>query len=212
MISNENFYVVTGWMRELGLKGNELNVYAIIYGFSQVQDNEFTASIKYLEEWLGCSKPTIIDTLKKLIDKGLIIKEEVYINNIKFCKYSASKGVLNNLTGGKEILPNNIYINNNNINNNTLNTIGLKNLTTGKENKKFEKPTSQEVEDYAKSIDFEIDGEYFVNYYDAIGWVVGKKPMKDWKAVVRTWKARRKEEDKPKQKKQVLERFNPNDL
>lgn len=34
-VKPENFYVVQGWMiSELKLKGNELNVYAIIFGFS----------------------------------------------------------------------------------------------------------------------------------------------------------------------------------
>ena len=26
-----------------------------------------------------------------------------------------------------------------------------------------------------------------MDFYDANGWKVGKKPMKDWKAAVRTW-------------------------
>ena len=27
----------------------------------------------------------------------------------------------------------------------------------------------------------------FLNYYESNGWKVGKNPMKDWKAAVRTW-------------------------
>lgn len=28
----------------------------------------------------------------------------------------------------------------------------------------------------------------FMDYHDSKGWVVGRAPMKDWKAAVRTWK------------------------
>ena len=36
MVNPNNFYTVQGWMvTELGLRGNELAAYAIIYGFSQ---------------------------------------------------------------------------------------------------------------------------------------------------------------------------------
>jgi hypothetical protein len=55
----------------------------------------------------------------------------------------------------------------------------------------FTKPTPTEVTDYAKSIGYGLDGEYFCSVNDSKGWLVGKTktPMKDWRAVVRTWKA-----------------------
>jgi hypothetical protein len=52
----------------------------------------------------------------------------------------------------------------------------------------FKKPTPEEVTSYAKSLGFEIDGERFCAYYGSKGWVVGKSPMKDWRAAVVTWK------------------------
>ena len=55
-------------------------------------------------------------------------------------------------------------------------------------NKIFIKPTRQEVTNYAESIDFKLDGTYWVDHYEANGWMVGKNKMKDWKAAVRTWK------------------------
>lgn len=55
---------------------------------------------------------------------------------------------------------------------------------------KFKKPTPREVEAYAETIDFHIDGHAFSDFYDAKGWLVGKTPMKDWKAAVRNWKRR----------------------
>lgn len=50
------------------------------------------------------------------------------------------------------------------------------------------RPTAQEVEQYAISIGLKLSGEYFVDFYTSKGWCVGKSPMKDWKACVRTWK------------------------
>ncbi len=54
--------------------------------------------------------------------------------------------------------------------------------------KRFVKPLPQEVEDYAATIDYTIDGEAFCDHYQSKGWCVGKSPMRDWKAAVRTWK------------------------
>ena len=55
---------------------------------------------------------------------------------------------------------------------------------------KFQKPTAQDVTEYAEGIGFELDGRRFVDFYESKGWMVGKNKMKDWKAAVRTWKQR----------------------
>lgn len=133
IVKDENFYTVQGWMRNrLGLRGSALDIYAIIYGFSQVSHQEFTASINYLCEWLGVSRPTVINTLKDLVDNGYLTKESTEVNGIIYNRYTAivpdftgGKEILlpqlKNFTGGsKEILPNNI---NNNIDNNPLPTV-----------------------------------------------------------------------------------------
>jgi hypothetical protein len=53
---------------------------------------------------------------------------------------------------------------------------------------KFQKPTPQEATAYADSIGFRLDGEKFCAFYESKGWLVGKSPMKDWRAAVVTWK------------------------
>jgi hypothetical protein len=55
--------------------------------------------------------------------------------------------------------------------------------------KKFVRPTPEEVTAYAKEISFELDGQKFCDYYESKGWTVGRHPMKNWKACVRTWKS-----------------------
>lgn len=52
---------------------------------------------------------------------------------------------------------------------------------------RFTKPTSAEVTGYAAGIGFALDGERFCDYYESKGWLVGKSPMKSWRAAVRTW-------------------------
>lgn len=52
---------------------------------------------------------------------------------------------------------------------------------------RFIAPTVAEVKTYCKERRNNVDAERFVNFYMAKGWKVGKNPMKDWKAAVRTW-------------------------
>lgn len=53
--------------------------------------------------------------------------------------------------------------------------------------KRFIKPSLAEVKTYCQERQNNVDAERFVDYYEANGWKVGKNPMKDWKAAVRTW-------------------------
>ena len=62
--------------------------------------------------------------------------------------------------------------------------------------KRFTAPTLEEVKEYCSERKNGVDAERFVNYYTANGWKVGKNPMKDWKAAVRTWE--RNDFGKPK--------------
>ena len=68
-----------------------------------------------------------------------------------------------------------------------------------KERAQLKVPTALEVTEYAKTIDFPLDGNTFVDYYAARGWKVkGGQSMKDWKAAVRNWRNRRKESENGK--------------
>ena len=52
---------------------------------------------------------------------------------------------------------------------------------------RFAPPTEEEVREYCKERGNHVDAGRFVAYYESNGWRVGKNPMKDWKAAVRTW-------------------------
>ena len=91
-VKNENYIHIAGWMvNDLKLKGNDLIIYAIIYGFSQVENQVFSGSLQYLCDWTNSSKQGIQKNLKSLIEKGYIGKNDKYINGVKFCEYYATK-------------------------------------------------------------------------------------------------------------------------
>lgn len=52
---------------------------------------------------------------------------------------------------------------------------------------KFIPPTVEAVELYCQASGYFVDARRFIDYYTTIGWKVGKNPMKDWQAAVRTW-------------------------
>jgi hypothetical protein len=56
--------------------------------------------------------------------------------------------------------------------------------------KRFIKPSLDEVRSYCQERQNNVDAERFIDYYESNGWKVGKNPMKDWKAAVRTWERR----------------------
>jgi uncharacterized phage protein (TIGR02220 family) len=139
-IKDTNYFQISGWMlNRLRLKGIQLEIYAIIYGFSQDGESEFTGSIQYLCEFTGTSRPTVIKALKELTDKKYLLKDEKIINGIKFNRYKVNLQVVKKLYldsketllgggketllgGSKETLHNNKLLDNellnNNINNN----------------------------------------------------------------------------------------------
>jgi len=59
-------------------------------------------------------------------------------------------------------------------------------------------PTREEIEAYKEEKNLElVDVDDFINYFDSVGWTVGRsKPMKDYKAAMRTWNARQEKFDK----------------
>ena len=52
---------------------------------------------------------------------------------------------------------------------------------------RFTPPTLEDVKAYCIERGNNVDAQRFIDYYTANGWKVGKNPMKDWKASVRTW-------------------------
>ena len=98
MIKDENYINLQGWMvTKLGLRGQELVCYALIYGFSQDGQSKFSGSSSYIAEWLKITKHAAREVLKKLVNKGLLLKHDKTVNGVKLCDYTAViPGGLNN--------------------------------------------------------------------------------------------------------------------
>lgn len=84
-----------------------------------------------------------------------------------------------------------------------------KEIKNKRNNNIFVPPTVLQVAEYCDERKNNVDAETFVNFYTANGWVQGKgKPIKDWKAAVRTWERNR---NKSPPKKSSFNNFKQND-
>lgn len=196
---DDNYIVIPGWaINRLGLKGNDLIIFSIIYGFSQDGESEFSGSIQYLCDCLNVSRPTIINSLKNLVSLGYITKRAETINGVVFNRYKVSLQVVENfnrgskesllgvknfnggskeslLGGSKKILHNNI---DNNININTTNKISSNTLkhslfSTEKGNAKQKAKIEKFVLDCCRiSDEFEFDSKVsdkLVDFFRMLG-------------------------------------------
>lgn len=102
-VKDDNFFLVSGWMlNRLGLKGAALQIFAIIYGFSQDGEGSFTGSLQYLCDFTNTSKHTVIKALKELVEKNYVIKTENIINGVQFNTYKTNAPVVQKLHRGIE--------------------------------------------------------------------------------------------------------------
>lgn len=175
-------------------------------------DNEdgCTAGNQYFADFFEISTRRVSEVIQNLVTKGYITSKMIYKENSKQISHRVlhicrppypiliQEGYGRKVLGGIEenfhrgieekFQDNNII--NNNINNNIYNSVSNE---TG--SKKFKKPTLEEVKTYCIERNNNVDAENFINFYESKGWKVGKSPMKDWKASVRTWE----KNSKPKQ-------------
>ena len=125
--------------------------------------------------------------LPKLVEMGLVIKIDRDVRGIHLCEYKVSPvftGCECHSQGGCERdAHNNIEKEN----------IDINTLAMGKGPGRFKKPSLDEIREYCLGRGNKVDPEQFYNFYESNGWKVGKNPMKDWRAAVRTWEKREKE-------------------
>ena len=58
-------------------------------------------------------------------------------------------------------------------------------------------PSLSEVESYCRERGNQVNPQRFMDFYTANGWRVGKNPMKDWKAAVRSWESNGMDRERP---------------
>lgn len=140
-MKENNYITIPGFLRtRLDLKGSELIITALIYGYSQDGNSWFMGKTEYIAEWAGIADKNVLRSLKSLTEKGILEKKEMFVNNkAKRCYYrfnfecaelqnSTVAELQNSTVAG---LQNSTV--NNNINNNINNTI-KKDAKASKEN------------------------------------------------------------------------------
>ena len=216
MIKQKSHIVIDAYMLQLGLKGNELLIYALIAGFCQDGVSECWTSQETMAEWCGgISTRAVRDILQNLITKKLITKKECLNKNVKYSYkvveivpelssneqevFSTQQEVFSG--GDRNFFPvvQELSSGNNKIDNIYDNKIDNKTIKEKKEIKEkkkdlpetkervFKKPSVEEISSYCQERNNNINPEQFYDYYEANGWKINRNPMKDWKATVRNW-------------------------
>ena len=133
------------------------------------------ATNEYFANLYNVSKVSISKWISSLIKKGYIESEIIY--------KEGTKEILNRYLRIVKY-PIKEKFKENNINNNKENNNNKIIITKESRSKK---PSKEEIEEYARENNLNIDAEYFIDYYESKGWVVGKSPMKNWKSAIRNW-------------------------
>ncbi|MBR5013519.1 MAG: hypothetical protein IKY16_02810 [Bacteroidales bacterium] len=184
------YYVITQEIRE-SFEGKEADVFAVINGFSQEGQGCFYGSLSLLSQFCGIkSKTTTQRILKSLVAKGAIVKTDELHNGVKFCTYKVNKnwyGISKIDMGGVSEIDTNKKEGEN---------INIDSLYKG--SIRFQKPSLDDIRQYCISRGNNVDPEQFLNFYESKGWMVGKTPMRDWRAAIRTWEKR--ENDSPRRR------------
>lgn len=146
------------------------------------------ASNKYFADLYGVSVSSIKRWIKVLIDRGYITSKLIYKEGsseieTRWVQICTEGGVKNEPTPRIKNEPDN---------NTSLNTtLNNTNECISKSDKptrtRFIPPSLEEVQAYCKERNKGVNAEKWYNHYSAVGWKVGRNPMKDWKAAVRTW-------------------------
>ena len=200
------------WMsKQLG-QGIHRDIYALLYSLCKANGGSYKCSFAYIMERISCTEFECRYNIKKLIKAGYLER----INNSaggrgcvseyickKGCEQSnplqVKKGE-NNLTlkGCEKSNPYKYNINNNNKviekENNIKESAAINRSTAPTTQPRFIKPTIEQVKVYITAKGYSVDAEHFYNYYESQGWRVGRNPMKNWQAAVRTWEAKDKQQ------------------
>ena len=162
------------------------------------------AGNKYFADLYKVTDRTIRTWISSLITNGYIVSDLVYRGESKEVEARYLK--VTEVTPGRNLptppeenfrtpgkkLPEAMeknFLDNNTTNNTSEYTTISKDIVVGQQpkQKKFQKPTIEEIEKYCIERNNGVNATKFFNYYEANGWKVGKNSMKNWKAAVRTW-------------------------
>ena len=186
MIKQKSHIVIDAYMLQLGLKGNELLIYALIAGFCQDGVSECWTSQETMAEWCGgISTRAVRDILQNLITKKLITKKECLNKNVKY-SYKVVEIVPELSSNEQEVFSTQQELSSGG-DRNFLPVV--QELSSG--NNKIDNIYDNKIDNKTKKENIiltnNINPEQFYDYYEANGWKINRNPMKDWKATVRNW-------------------------
>lgn len=87
------YITITNEMREAGLSGNGLLVFAIVHGYSQQQDGYCYMSLASIAERAGCTPETARNTLRSLTDAGFLDRVEFMDGNVRRVAYRTTQKI-----------------------------------------------------------------------------------------------------------------------
>ena len=171
------------------IPGEEMQVLNAIlrktYGWQKCED---AIALSQFVEMTGMNKPHIIQSIKGLLLKKVITVTENGNSFAKVYKFNKDYDKWKPLPK-KVMLPKKVKCITENGNASLPKTVPTKETNTKekKERRIFVIPTMQEVREYCRHRQNSVDPQKWHDYYSSNGWKVGKNPMKDWQAAVRTW-------------------------
>lgn len=154
------------------------------YATNRYFANLYDVEIETISRWinhlkkLGYIESNITQNEDNSIDKRAIIPIVEKINTV-LIETSIPPCENNQAPIDKKVKENNIKENNT-----------RDNIYSDQNQKKFSKPTVEELKKYCEENSLKVDCDYFYDYYESNGWVVSKSKMKDWKATLRNWNRR----------------------
>lgn len=224
----ENYIKIEQWMiEELHLSGNELVLFALVYGHRE----GYYGSLTTTAERIGVSRRIVYPLFDKLVAKGYLDEVE---SDTTTKKYQVGKNLPQQYTlkGGEKSSPNvgknlpqcgeksSPALYNTNYNTFSINECDNAHTRDSEKNIKgaeaepntptpihpqkkekrkvapkeksatprfFTPPTEAEVAAYIVEKGWQVNAAHWHAYYTANGWKVGRSPMKDWRAAVKTW-------------------------
>ena len=178
--------------KDKNLSWNEKLLYLEIDSFTS-NDKDCFISDEYIANFLGINTTNANKTLSSLIKKGYVVKTR-FDGRHRFVKAALSTSTTLNCHEQQTSHAHDSTIIINNNKDNITNTITINEKE--KKSKGFVKPTIQEIQAHILKKGYTFDAEAFYAFYESKGWVVGKSPMKDWKAACTTWAKNRNNNNK----------------
>lgn len=197
-ISDEPFDMRSAWIDMLLTANHEDRDIFFDGHVRTVKRGQMITSVEKLSaRWKWNKKKTL--RFLRLLEEALMIerksdKRGQQITLLNYAKYQGLLDIEGQQMGHQPThqpthqFPDNVPTNNNDNNYNNDN-----NIKRGS----FAPPSLEDVRSYCSERGNSIDAQQFIDFYESKDWMVGKNKMKDWRACVRTWETRQKNNPQP---------------